>query len=212
MKIRNFSVNVNGDYEFNPEKSICVMKGKNAELHLRLLGVMIGCADSVALVEQSDSPLFILHGDVEMDGKDYGVCFIYSKTEPHRVAVNFSRGGRGFSVEDTERYQKCLQLNGADTENILSFPDGQNEGMAESEYALYLLDRFITRSAEHTSCGDYRPLFIFGVFDRLDESVDVRSYLIRLSSLGRQVFLAVGDAYPAEKLSRPFVQTVETKQ
>ena len=84
--------------------------------------------------------------------------------------------------------------------------------MAESEYALYLLDRFITRSAEHTSCGDYRPLFIFGVFDRLDESVDVRSYLIRLSSLGRQVFLAVGDAYPAEKLSRPFVQTVETKQ
>jgi hypothetical protein len=84
--------------------------------------------------------------------------------------------------------------------------------MAESEYALYLLDRFITRSAEHTSRGDYRPLFIFGVFDRLDESVDVRPYLIRLSNLGRQVFLAVGDAYPVEKLSRPFVQTVETKQ
>ena len=212
MRIRNFSVNVNGDYEFNSEKSICVMKGKNAELHLRLLGMMIGCADSAALVEQSDSPLFILHGDVEMGGKDYGVCFIYSKTEPHRVAGICCRGGGGFSVGGTVRCQNCLQLNGADTGNILSFPDGPNEGMAESEYALYLLDRFITRSAEHTSRGDYRPLFIFGVFDRLDESVDVRPYLIRLSNLGRQVFLAVGDAYPAEKLSRPFVQTVETKQ
>ena len=170
---------------------------------------MIRCVDSTALAEQSDSPLFILHGDVKMYGKDYGVCFIYSKTEPHRVAVNFSRGGHGFSVEDTEQYQEYLRLNGADSENILSFGDGQNEGIPESKNALRQLDRFIIRSAENTSRGDCRPLFIYGLFDRLDASVDIRPYLIRLSSLGRQVFIAVEGTFPTEKLSHPFVQIVE---
>lgn len=212
MKIRNFSVNVNGDYEFSPDKSIHILAGQNAELHLRLLGIMIGCADSTDLVENTDSPLFILHGDVEMYEKDYGVCFIYSKTEPHRVAVNFSKVGRGFSVEDTERYQRYLSQNSSDSMNILTFPDGKSDAHSESDYALMTLDQFITRATESTGCGDNRPLFIYGLFDRLDESVDVRPHLIRLGSLGRQVFIAVNRTYPMEKLARPFVQTIKTNE
>ena len=212
MKIKTFSVNVNGDYEFSPDKPICVLSGQDAELHLRLLGMMIGCADSTALVETTDSPLFILHGDVEMYNKDYGVCFIYSKTEPHRVAVNFAKGGRGFSVKDTEQYQRHLRRNGSNSKNILSFPGGQNDGLSESEYARQQLEQFITRAAESTSRGDRRPLFIYGLFDRLDAAVDVRPYLVRLGSLGRQVFISVNGTYPMEKLARPFVQIIETNE
>ena len=209
MKIRTFSVNVNGDYEFKADKPICVMEGQNAELHLRLLGMMIGCADSTSLVEATDSPLFILHGNAEAEGKDYSVCFIYSKTEPHRVAVNFYKGGKGFSLKDTARYQQLLRRNGRNSENILTFPDGENAGMSESDYALVLLDSFITQAAESTSRGDYRPLFIYGLFDRLDMAVDVRPYLIRLAGLGRQVFISVLGTYPTEKMDRPFTTIVK---
>ena len=48
-------------------------------------------------------------------------------------------------------------------------------------------------------------------FDRLDEAIDITPILDKISSLGRQVFIAVCANYPVEKLKHDAVQIVYTE-
>ena len=69
----------------------------------------------------------------------------------------------------------------------------------------------LIKTAGINSCDDDRPIFIYDFFDRLDEAIDITPIFDKLSSLGRQVFIAVCSNYPIEKLKHDAVQIVYTE-
>ncbi len=207
MKILNFNVDPNlDDYIFPSDKPITVFCGNDSDLHLSLLNVLLGNYDQSDIIEKEESSLFLLHSDVKMDHKDYSVCYIYSKTEPHRIGVNFSDDGMGCSPEDTKEYQeKALQRNVGDG-NIFTLKPYAKNSLPESKHRLMQLAIFYANAVTDTQNGDDRPLFIYDLFDHIDEAEDLTPWLNDLAALGRQVFIAVGDGYPTEKLNHPSVQ------
>ena len=66
----------------------------------------------------------------------------------------------------------------------------------------------LLRLSDAVKEGDDRPLYIYGYFDHLDEAIDLTPVFDVLSTLGRQVFVAVCHGYPAP--AHAGVQTVDT--
>lgn len=82
----------------------------------------------------------------------------------------------------------------------LSSSDVRNNGLLLSEGDLMIkkLDEFISRIEKSDTNA---PVFIFGIFDRIDLSVDITPYLERLAKIKSQVFISVCKSYPFERFS-----------
>ena len=177
------------NFDISLTSPICALRGRYSDLALDLLRELIGDFGAQNDPDRIDDGRFVIHADIEMDNKNYDVCYIRNADfmGDNRLAVNFEPDSIGFSEDDTREFvDKC---NERDTDN----------------------SNVLIKSADISSCEDDRPVFIYGYFDRLDEAIDIAPTLDKLSSLGRQVFIAVCSNYPIEKLKHDAVQIVHTE-
>ena len=190
MKIKNFQITSAStlNTEFSSTAPICALHGRYSDLALDLLRELIGDFGAQNDPDRIDDGRFVIHADIEMDNKNYDVCYIRNADfmGDNRLAVNFEPNSISFSEDDTHEFvDKC---NERDTDN----------------------SNVLIKTAGITSYDD-RPLFIYDYFDRLDEAIDITPILNKLSSLGRQVFISVCSNYPVEKLKHDAVQIVHTE-
>lgn len=175
--------------EFANNSPICVFCGRYSDLMLDLMRELIGDFGAQNDPDRIDDGRFVIHADIEMDNKNYDVCYIRNADfmGDNRLAVNFEPNSVGFSEDDTHEFvDKC---NGRDTDN----------------------SNVLIKTADISSCADDRPIFIYDFFERLDLVRDNMPILDRLSYLGRQIFVAVCPNYPVEKLKHDAVQIVHTE-
>lgn len=65
--------------------------------------------------------------------------------------------------------------------------------LGESSFNIENFKKFIEIAREETEKGDTRPIYVFNFFERLDEATDIAPFIDLLASLGRQVFVGVGN-------------------
>ena len=70
--------------------------------------------------------------------------------------------------------------------------------LSEGDLMIKNLDEFILRVEKSDIDA---PVFIFGVFDRIDLGVDITPYLERLAKIKNQVFVSVCKNYPFKRFS-----------
>ena len=179
MKINNLQITsaTNLNFDFTSTAPICVLRGRYSDLALDLMRELIGDYGAQNDPDRVDDGRFVIHADIEMDNKDYSVCYICNADfmGDNRLAVNFETKSIQFSEDDTcEFVTKCSERDTYDT-NVL------------------------IKTADISSCEDDRPIFIYDYFDRLDEAIDITPVLNELASLGRQVFISVCSIYPEIK-------------
>lgn len=189
MKINNIQITSAAtlNIEFATTSPICVFHGRYSDLALDLIRELIGDCGTQNDPDRIDDGRFVIHADIEMENKNYSVCYIRNADfmGDNRLAVNFEPNSIRFSEEDTREYVvKCNELD-TDNSNVL------------------------IKTADISSCEDNRPIFIYDYFDRIDEAIDVTPIFDRLSSLGRQVFISVCAGYPCEKMENQNVQIVK---
>lgn len=188
MKIKHFQITSAStlNIEFVATAPICVLRGHYSDLALDLMRELIGNFGAENDPDRVDDGRFVIHTDIEIDSKNYSVCYIRNADlmGDNRLAANFEPNSIRFSEEDTYEFVNKCNERGTDNSNVL------------------------IKTANINPCDDDRPIFIYDYFDRLDEAIDITPTLDKLSSLGRQVFIAVCSNYPIKKLKHNAVQTV----
>ena len=116
MKIKNISITSHTtlDFEINGAKPITILLGKHSALALDLMREVIGDNNAVYDPDSVDDGHFIIHTDVDIDGKNYSACYIRGADflGDNRIAVNFKPGSIEYSEEDTiEFLEKCKVIN-----------------------------------------------------------------------------------------------------
>ena len=166
MKIKNLTITSPStlDLEFDVTSPICVFHGGHSELTLDLIRELIGDYGVENDPDRFDDGHFVIHSDIEMDEKNYQVCYIRNADfmGDNRIAANFVPNSFEFSEDDTlEFLEKCKTLN-KDLNNVVY------------NYKLFSITK------------DDRPLFVY-----CEDADDISHILDCLASLGRQVFVAV---------------------
>ena len=166
MKIKNLQITSAStlDLELNIEKRICVLRGELSELALDLIRELIGDYGAKNDPDFHDDGHFVIHSDIEMDGKNYQVCYIRNADfmGDNRIAANFVPNSFEYSEDDTiEFLGKCKMLN-KDSNNVVY----HNKIFSITE--------------------DDRPLFVY-----CEDADDISQILECLASLGRQAFVAI---------------------
>ena len=179
MKINHLQIDSASalDFDLAITAPICILRGHYSDLALDLLRELIGDYGAQNDPDRVDDGRFVIHADIEIDNKNYSVCYIRNADfmGDNRLAVNFKLNSIRFSEDDTREFvNKCNERDTDDT-NVL------------------------TKTADISSCEDDRPIFIYDYFDRLDEAIDITPVLDELASLGRQVFISVCAGYPEIK-------------
>ena len=191
MNIINIRITsaTNINFDISLTSPICVLHGRYSELVLDLMRELIGDFGAQNDPDRVDDGRFVLHADIEMDSKNYNICYIRNADfmGDNRLAVNFEPNSIRFSEDDTHEFVNKCNARDVDNHNVL------------------------IKTADVASCADDRPIFIYDYFDRLDEAIDIMPILDRLSYLGRQIFVAVCPNYPVEKLKHDAVQIVHTE-
>lgn len=174
MKINNLSITSLSalNFEIAPAKPVCILRGHNSDLALDLIRELIGDFEAEEDPDRAGDGRFIIHSDVELDGKSYSVCYIRNADYigDNRIAVNFEPNSIRFSEDDTNEFIEKRRKRNKDTSNILL-------GISDYEVG-----------------EDDRPLFIYQL-DREDEARIV-PFLERMTNIGRQVFIAVCNSFP----------------
>lgn len=179
MKITHFQVTsaTTLNLEFSTTAPVCFLCGHYSDLALDLMRELIGDCGEQNNPDRVDDGRFVIHADIEMDNKNYNICYIRNADfmGDNRLAVNFEPNSIHFSEDDTREFVDKCNKRDVNTSNVLF------------------------KNADITPCDDDRPIFIYDYFDRLDEAIDITPILDRLASLGRQVFVAVCAGYPEIK-------------
>ena len=188
MKINQFQITsaYTLNIEFATTAPICVLRGRYSDLALDLMRELIGDYGAQNDPDRIDDGRFVIHADIEMDNKNYSVCYIRNADfmGDNRLAVNFDPNSIRFSEDDTREFVDMCNVRDTDNSNVL------------------------VKTSDISFCEDDRPIFIYDYFDRLDEAIDIAPVLEKLSSLGRQVFISVCGNYPSEKMKHDKVQFV----
>ena len=167
MKIKNLQVTSPSlDLDLMIHKPVCILRGQHSDLVLDLIRELIGDCGAKNDPDRIDDGHFVIHSDIEMDGKGYQVCYIRNADfiGDNRIAANFAPSSLEYSVDDTVEFiEKCDQRN-RNAANIIE-----------------------NLSQEITTEEDDRPVFIY-----VNENEAVPFTLVdTLASNGRQVFVAV---------------------
>ena len=93
MKINNISITSHTalDFEINGAKPITILRGKHSALALDLMREVLGDHNSVCDPDNTCDGHFIIHTDVDINGKNYSACYIRGADflGDNRIAVNF---------------------------------------------------------------------------------------------------------------------------
>ena len=198
MTVKTFSITSEPDsVELTLAAPVCILRGNESDYVLDLVRELISNNpySKPALIDDGS---FVIHADVELDGKNYALCYLRNADYigDCRIAANFKPNSTKFSVDDTEEFLHKTKERNNDYCNVFDSITKKKNGkpMSESDHILAAFEKFIAQCENKTN--DDRPIFIYNLFDRLDESIDVRPYLDKLSTLGRQVFVSVCNSYP----------------
>lgn len=166
-------------------RPVCLFHGNHAELALDLIRELIGDYGAEEDPDRVDDGHFVLHSDIEMEGKHYNVCYIRNADfmGDNRIAANFVPNSFSYSEDDTVEFVDACNARDKDASNVLLNCDSA------------------------ISDEDDRPLFVYHL-DRMDDAFDPMPWLARLAVTGRQVFVSVCSSYPVERLSSRLVQVV----
>jgi hypothetical protein len=131
MKINNISITSHTalDFEINGTKPITILRGKHSVLALDLMREVLGDHNSVCNSDNIDGGHFIIHTDIDMDGKNYSACYIRGADfiGDNRIAVNFKPNSIEYSEDDTiEFLEKCKKTN-ADNRPVFIYPSEMGE-------------------------------------------------------------------------------------
>ena len=164
---------------------VCVLRGRYSELALDLIRELLGDYGAQNDPDRVDDGRFVIHAGIEMDNKNYNVCYIRNADflSDNRLAVNFESNSIAFSEDDTRDFAHKCNERGAGNANVF------------------------VNTADIIPREDDRPVFIYDYFDRLDEATDITPVINKLASLGRQVFISVCSNYP--EINHEKVQTVQ---
>lgn len=197
-----FTSDTSLNLEFAPTAPISVICGRNADLALDLMRELIGdygCANDPDRIADCR---FVLHSDIEADGKTYNLCYIRNADfiGDCRIAANFKPYSLEFSADDTDEYKQKLEKRNVDNGNV--FDQNKiltNTFLSESDLIIASFNEFL----KQLSANDDRPVFIYDFFDRIDQSTCLFPFLDALSKLGRQIFITSCCKFDKKKLMPP---------
>ena len=199
------------DLSLEGSPSLCAVVGNYSALALDLIREALGDRTPKDSPDRVDDGSFVICTDLTIYGKEYSVCYIRNADffGDCRIAVNFNEHSRTFSLDDTHEYLKRCEELDVGASNVLdsSHAFGGELPLAEGKQSLAALTAF----AEHiSSSSDRRPVFIYGVLDRIDEAVDITPCIKKLASSKRQVFISLSKSYPCEALKACGVQIIKS--
>lgn len=174
MTIKNLQITSASalDLELDIEKPVCVIRGEHSELALDLIRELIGDYGEENDPDRFDDGHFLIHSDIEIEGKNYTVCYIRNADfmGDNRIAANFVPNSLDFSGDDTVEFIDKCNVRDKDTSNV-----------------------FYNRPNELKKDDD-RPIFVYNLDDN-DES-DIIKLFDTFAGCGRQVFVAVQPGCP----------------
>jgi hypothetical protein len=178
MKIKNLQITSSTlDLELDINKPICILRGQYADLVLDLVRELIGDYSSENDPDRVDDGHFVLHSDIEMDGKNYNVCYIRNADfmGDNRIAANFVPNSFEFSEDDTiEFIDKCKARN-----NNLS--------------------NILCGASVKPNIEDDRPIFVYNI-----EKITTAEFE-SLANSGRQLFIACTSSIVDTALESPMI-------
>ena len=124
MKIKNLTITSPSalDLELDIISPVCLLYGEHSELALDLIRELIGDYGAKNDPDCYDDGHFVIHSDIEIDGKNYNVCYIRNADfiGDNRIAANFIPNSFDFSKDDTEEFiEKCRLLMGKQIDGVI---------------------------------------------------------------------------------------------
>ena len=198
MKIKSFYTTspIFEGGRFDADKPVCVFAAPAVFLHM-MRCLLDGESDDTP-IDETKERTFVSRVDFELDGEEIELCGVLCDDQSFFVAV---KDGEHFSSERTQKVIEKLRSMKRDERNSYSFLNkyvANENNLSECDYNIANLKRFIEIAREETVKGDSRPIYVFNFFERLDEATDISPFIDPLASLGRQVFIGVGN-YPIER-------------
>ena len=198
MKIKSFYTTspIFEGGRFDDDKPVCIFAAPAVFLHM-MRCLLDGESDAPPIDETKDRT-FVSRVTFELDGEEIELCGVLCDDQSFFVAV---KDGEHFSAERTQKVIAKLRSMKRDESNSYSFLNKYiaNESyLSECDYNIANFKRFIKFAREEALKGDSRPIYVFNFFERLDEATTIAPFVDLLASLGRQVFISVGN-YPIER-------------
>ena len=131
MKINNISITSHTalDFEINVAKPITILRGKHSALALDLMREVLGDHNRVSDLDSTCDGHFIIHTDVDIDGKNFSACYIRGADflGDNRIAVNFKPNSIEYSENDTMEFlEKRKEIN-SDNRPVFIYPSAMGE-------------------------------------------------------------------------------------
>jgi hypothetical protein len=108
MKVTNLNITSATALELdtNLSKPVTVLSGTHSDLALDLIREIIGDYNATENPDRIDDGHFVIHADIEMDGKNYSICYIRNADfiGDNRIAANFKPNSLEFSIDDTHEF------------------------------------------------------------------------------------------------------------
>ena len=184
MKIKNLAITSPSvlDFELDITSPICVLCGEYSALVLDLIRELTQDYGAETDPDSYDDGRFVIHSDIEMDGKNYNVCYIRNADfmGDNRIAANFMPNSFEFSMDDTEEFINKCNARNKDTNNVIY------------NYKVCNIAK------------DDRPIFVY-----CTDADNITYVLEFFSTLNRQVFIAVSKGYPFFEMKVPEMQFFE---
>ena len=201
MKIKSFYTTspIFDGGRFDECKPICVFAAPAVFLHM-MRCLLDGESDDTP-IDESKERTFVSRVNFEFDGENIELCGVLCDDQSFFVGVN---DGEHFSAERTQKVIAKLRSMKRDERNSYNFFNKYvaNENyLSECDYNIENFKKFIEIAGEETLKGDTRPIYVFNFFERLDEATDIEPFIDLLASLGRQVFIGIGN-YPIERFEK----------
>ena len=169
MKLKNLAITSPTALDFTLEVTapICLLHGKHSALALDLVRELIGDYGAQTDPDRCDDGRFVIHSDIEMEGKNYSVCYIRNADfmGDKRIAANFVPHTLAFSKDDTQEFIDGCAARNKDASNVIC-------------------NHTVFRITE-----DDRPLFVY-----CEDADDISHVLEFLSTLNRQAFVALASS------------------
>ena len=201
MKIKSFYTTspIFEGGKFDDDKPVCVFAAPAVFLHM-MRCLLDGESDDTP-IDETKERTFVSRVNFELDGEEIELCGVLCDDQSFFVAV---KDGERFSADRTQTVVAKLRSMKRDESNSYSFLNkyiANETYLSECDYNIENFQRFIEIAREETVKGDARPIYVFNFFERLDEATDIEPFIDLLASLGRQVFIGIGN-YPVERFEK----------
>ena len=201
MKIKSFYTTspIFEGGRFDADKPVCVFAAPAVFLHM-MRCLLDGESDDTP-IDETKERTFVSRVNFELDGEEIELCGVLCDDQSFFVAV---KDGEHFSAERTQTIVaklRSMKRDDCNSYNFLNKYIANENNLSECDYNIENFKKFIEIAREETVKSDSRPSYVFNFFERLDEATDIAPFIDLLASLGRQVFIGIGN-YPIERFEK----------